>query len=76
MNARLTQQFEIAFWDLVTQSLSQSRFVRYLVYNFYHLFHQQSPEKTFLTFTWVGLSGFFAGTLAGIGITLLHWFLQ
>ena len=72
MNARLTQQFEIAFWDLVTQSLSQSRIVRYLVFNFYHLYHQQTPEKIFLTFASVGLGGFFAGMLAGIVIALLR----
>jgi len=71
MNAPITQQFEIAFWDLVTQSLSQSRVIRYLVFNFYHLFHQESPEALFRTFTLVGLTGFFAGTLAGVVITLL-----
>ncbi|KPL77828.1 hypothetical protein ADN00_08045 [Ornatilinea apprima] len=73
MNVRLTQQFEIAFWDLVTQSLSQSRLVRYFVYHFYHLFHQQPPEKLILTFAWVGAAGFFTGAVLGALLILLQW---
>ena len=48
MNAKITQQVELAFWDLIIQALSESKLVRYLVWNFYHLFKGKDRRKTWV----------------------------
>ena len=66
MNAKITQQVELAFWDLIIQALSESKLVRYLVWNFYHLFKGEDRRKTWVTILVMGIVGFLVGNFIAL----------
>jgi hypothetical protein len=57
MNAKLYNQVEIAFWDLVIYALSESRFVRRLVRSVYRFL----PGKTVQTALYAAAVGLLSG---------------
>ena len=68
MNAKIYQRMEIAFWDVIVQALTESRLVRYLVWNFYHVFSGKNGKRTRTWILLVSLAGFLIGLTSGIVI--------
>jgi hypothetical protein len=66
MNAKITQQVELVFWDFTIQALSESKIVRYLVWNFYHLFKGKDRRRTWILIGIVSLAGFLTGNLIAL----------
>ncbi len=66
MNAKIIQQVELAFWDFTIQTLSESKIVRYLVWNFYHLFQGKDRRRTWILIGIVSLAGFLTGNLIAL----------
>jgi hypothetical protein len=73
MNAKITQQVELAFWDIIIQALSESKTVRYLVWNFYHLFKGKDRQKTWITIFFVGVAGFLAGNFIALLVFIINF---
>ncbi len=73
MNAKITQQVELAFWDFTIQALSESKFIRYLVWNFYHLFKGKDRRKTWITIAVVGIVGFLVGNFISLLVFIFNF---
>jgi hypothetical protein len=57
MNAKLYNQMEIAFWDLVIYALTESRFVRAMV----RILYRFIPGKTLQTVLFAAAVGLLSG---------------
>jgi hypothetical protein len=57
MNAKLYNQMEIAFWDLVIYALTESRFVRTMV----RILYRFIPGKTLQTVMFAAAVGLLSG---------------